>query len=47
MVLQRMIGLCWAVLQSDSSFLPSADCNFVNSEVNCINSEFVLFHEEY
>jgi len=43
MVLQRIIGPGQGFLQSDSSFFPCDDWNFVTSKGNCINLKFVLF----
>jgi len=45
MVLQRFVELKFYSVQFYSSHFLVANSNFATSEGNCINSEFVLFHD--
>ncbi len=47
MVLQRFIGLTHLHLQFHSTYILEEEGNFVTSEGNSINSEFVLFYETH
>ncbi len=45
MVLQRIIGQFPFLFQFHSPYILEQPVNFVTSIGNCINSEFVLFHD--